>query len=85
MLYKDNKKIWVTQQLFEVYNPKLHRKFELQGHELLMLTNNFAACDHVNDLKTKQLEFLSINTTSLLQSVDRENIQTLNQLSITHA
>lgn len=74
-LYEANSKAWITQDLFEKY--VLNRRYEQQNRKVPMFVANCGAHGHISYLKDTTTEFLSLNTTSLLQPMDLGVIKNL--------
>jgi hypothetical protein len=78
VIYKSNKKAWMTSKLFEEYMLDLDRKFELEKRKVLMFSDNCPSHPKMqNKLQNIQLEFFPPNMTSTLQPMDLGIIQNL--------
>nr|XP_033788678.1 meckelin [Geotrypetes seraphini] len=77
VVYKSNRKAWMTASLFSEWLTDLDRKFVKEKRHILMIVDNCSAHDPAvaEQLKAIQLEFLPPNCTSQLQPCDMGIIQ----------
>ena len=75
VIYRNNKKAWMTSKIYEDYLQTLDTKMRRQKRHILLFVDN--APSHP-DLKFRNLtvKYLSPNTTSKTQPMDQEIIQT---------
>ena len=81
-----NKKAW-TSQIFTEWLAAWDSYLTKVNQKILLLVDNCTAHPHVSTLKNIQLEFLSPNTTSLIQPMDQgiiKNLKTLYRKELVH-
>jgi hypothetical protein len=74
VIYRNNKKAWMTASIFKEWLERLNSKMRNEGRSILLLLDNCAAHPNV-DLSNVKLLFLPANTTSRLQPCDAGIIQ----------
>ncbi|CAB3246373.1 unnamed protein product [Arctia plantaginis] len=75
--YANNRKAWITSELFEKWLRDWDRNFVKKKKKILLLVDNCPAHPNVTDLKSITLAFLPPNTTSVLQPMDQGIIRSL--------
>ena len=75
VMYKANKKAWMTGSIFEEWLRKLDRKFLLEGRNIALIVDNCSAHPRLKNLRAVKLIFLPSNTTSVVQPCDQRIIQ----------
>lgn len=76
VIYKNNKKAWMTSIIFEDWVKSFDKKMKRQGRKVILFMDNGSS--HVNiKLSNVKMQFLPPNTTSKLQPMDQEIIQAL--------
>ena len=76
VIYKYNRKAWMTSEIFKEWANIINNKMLIQGRNILMFVDNCAAHPHLQ-LSNLKFVFLLPNTTSKLQPGDTGIIQTL--------
>lgn len=76
VLYRWNRKSWMTTTIFEEWLRQINNKMKLQGRHILLLLDNCGAHPHL-ELTNIKLQFLPPNTTSKLQPLDAGIISTV--------
>lgn len=71
LIYKNNKKAWMTAAILEEYVRQLDRKFAAAGRNVLFVIDNCPAHGDIQNLQAIKLVFLPPNTTSLSQPMDQ--------------
>lgn len=79
VVYKNNKKAWMTAQLFEEYVRQLDRRFAAQQRNVLIVLDNASAHVDLGNLAAIKLLFLPPNTTALAQPLDQGIIRCVKQ------
>lgn len=75
--YENNKKAWMTSEIFKQWLVKLDKKFQNQNRKVAMIVDNCPAHPNVKGLKAIKLVFLPPNTTSHTQPMDQGIIKNL--------
>ncbi|XP_045461753.1 tigger transposable element-derived protein 4-like [Harmonia axyridis] len=75
--YANNRKAWMTSELFERWLRDWDRNLVKKKKKILLLVDNCPAHPNVTDLKSITLAFLPPNTTSVLQPMDQGIIRSL--------
>jgi hypothetical protein len=70
VLYCANKNAWMTLKIFKKWLMGWDMELQYKSWKILLVLDNSAAYPHLDSLKNIQLEFLSPNTTSLIQPMD---------------
>ena len=87
VIYRANKKAWITSQIFTEWLAGCDSYLTKVNRKILLLVDNCTAHPHVSTLKNIQLEFLPPNTTSLIQPMDQgiiEKLKTLYRKELVH-
>ncbi|XP_037564678.1 tigger transposable element-derived protein 4-like [Dermacentor silvarum] len=79
VIYKHNKKAWMTAQLFEEYVRQLDRRFAAKKRNVLIVLDNASAHVDLDNLTAIKLLFLPPNTTALAQPLDQGIIRSVKQ------
>jgi hypothetical protein len=74
VIYRSNKKAWMTSKIYEEYLQILNRKMKRQKRNILLFVDN-APCHQDTLLSNVQVKFLPPNTTSFTQPMDQGIIQ----------
>ena len=74
VIYRSNKKAWVSGKIYEEYLQILYRKMKRQKKTILLFVDN-APCHQDTHLSNVQVKFRSPNTTSFTQPMDQGIIQ----------
>ncbi|CAH1241537.1 TIGD4 [Branchiostoma lanceolatum] len=74
--YKNNRKAWMTSDVFLDWLSKLDKKMGQQGRKILLFADNAPSHPNVS-LRNIELKFFPPNTTSRLQPMDQGIIQTV--------
>ena len=69
--YENNKKAWMTSDIFTSWLKKIDKRFKLQGRKFAMFFDNCPAHPRVDSLRVTELIFLPPNTTSHTQPMER--------------
>jgi hypothetical protein len=77
VLYYANKNAWMTSEIFKKWLMNLDVKLQCKSRKVLLDHDKCAAHPRLDSLKNIQLEFLSPNTTSLVQPIDMGVIKNL--------
>lgn len=80
VVYKHNKKAWMTAQLFEEYVRQLDRRFAAKKRSILIVLDNASSHVDVGNLSAIKLLFLPPNTTALAQPLDQGIIRSVKQI-----
>ena len=96
VMYRSNKKAWMTSELMTECLKSVDRQMKRQGRHVLLFLNNAPAHAKIK-LDNLKLSFLPANTTSVIQPMDQGIIQTfklkyrsrqlqhiLNQMEVTY-
>jgi hypothetical protein len=75
-----NKNAWMTSEIFKKQLMSWDMELQWKMRKMLLVLDNCAAYRHLDCLKNSQLEFLSPNTTSLVQPMDMVIIKNLKTL-----
>ena len=75
--YENNKKAWMTSDIFTSWLKKIDKRFERQGRKVAMIVDNYPAHPRVDSLRATELIFLPPNTTSHTQPMDQGIIKNL--------
>lgn len=75
MIYRANKKAWITTELFSEWLRMVDSDMSKQNRKILMFVDNCSAHTRVPHLANVRVEFLPPNTTSKLQPLDQGIIQ----------
>lgn len=73
--YEANKEAWMTTEIFEKWLIKLDKKIIKERRKILLFIDNCTAHDAILSLKAVKVKFLTPNTTSKLQPLDRRVIK----------
>ena len=87
VIYRANKKSWMTSQIFTEWLAAWDSNLTKVNQKILLLVDNCTAHPHVSTLKDIQLVFLLPNTTSLIQPMDQgiiKNLKTLYRKELVH-
>ena len=76
-VYEASKKAWMTTALFETWVRKWDAKLTLSKRKIALFVDNCTAHPHLKNLKSIELLFLPLNTTSEIQPCDQAIIKTL--------
>ena len=76
-LYRNQKKSWMTGELFEEWVKGLDRGFRVKDRRIALLVDNCPAHPTIEGLTNIHLIFLPPNTTSVLQPMDQGVIRSL--------
>ena len=81
VLYKANKKAWVTSAIYEEWLHKIDRQFKLQNRKVLLFVDNCPAHPKTlkHELTNVRVEFFPPNLTSKLQPMDQGVIKNFKQ------
>ncbi|XP_070395519.1 tigger transposable element-derived protein 4-like [Dermacentor albipictus] len=71
VLYRSNKKAWMTAALFEEYVRHLDRKFAAAGRKVVFVADNCPAHVDIQNLTAVRLVFLPPNVTAILRPMDQ--------------
>lgn len=71
LVYRHNKKAWMTGAIFEEYVRQLDRKFAATGRNVLFVVDNCPAHGDIPHLQAIRMVFLPPNTTSISQPMDQ--------------
>jgi hypothetical protein len=69
-VYYANKNAWITSEILNKWLVSWDMELQRKPRKILPVLENCTAHPHLDSLKNIQLEFLSPNTTSLIQSMD---------------
>ena len=75
--YTNNKKAWMTGEIFTKWLLKLDKRFQREHRKVAMVVDNCPAHPHVKGLNAIELVFLPPNTTSHTQPCDQGIIKNL--------
>ncbi|XP_053404457.1 tigger transposable element-derived protein 4-like [Mercenaria mercenaria] len=75
--YTNNKKAWMTGQIFEDWLRKIDREMKRRGRRITMVVDNAPCHPKLENLSNIELIFLPPNTTSKTQPMDQGVIQNL--------
>lgn len=71
VMYRHNKKAWMTAAIFEEYVRFLDRKFASKGRKVLFVIDNCPAHGDIRNLEAVKIVFLPANTTAISQPMDQ--------------
>lgn len=77
MDYENNKRDWMTSEVFRKFLFKWDTELKLKKQKILLLVDNCPAHPDVKPLQQIKLVFLPANTTSILQPMDQGVIKSL--------
>lgn len=79
LIYKHNKKAWMTSQIFEEYLLHWNSQLQFQERRILLFIDN-AGCHPSKTLTNIKIQFFPPNTTSVLQPLDQGIIRVFKSL-----
>lgn len=72
VIYKANRKAWMTSEIFEEWVKNLDKKMKNEGRNILLIIDNCAAHPpEIKNLEAVKMEFLPPNVTSALQPMNQ--------------
>ena len=81
VIYKANRKAWITSEIFEEWIRNLDKKMKNKGRNILLIVENCTAHPpEIKNLEAVEMEFLPPNVTSVLQPMDQGVMQCLKKL-----
>lgn len=71
MIYRSNRKAWMTSEVFHEWLKLLNNDMARQNRKILLFIDNCTAHNNTSNLSHVKVEFLPANTTSKLQPLDQ--------------